>query len=156
MQIGGHIELNETPWQAIAHELEEESGYILKELKVLQPFKDQPASGNNVVHPVPFTMNTHDVGSEHYHSDLCYGFVADDIPQNSVQSDESLDLRWLSLAEMKNAAKQGEVLSDVVQVYEFLISHIEIYAQVSATNFSLNKPIAPTATYKRGSIIRKA
>ena len=29
-QIGGHIELNETPWQSIAHELEEESGYTLE------------------------------------------------------------------------------------------------------------------------------
>ena len=27
MQIGGHIELDETPWQSVVHELFEESGY---------------------------------------------------------------------------------------------------------------------------------
>ncbi len=32
MQVGGHIELDETPWQAVEHELREESGYTLAEL----------------------------------------------------------------------------------------------------------------------------
>lgn len=35
MQIGGHIELDETPWQTVAHELEEESGYTPYELTVV-------------------------------------------------------------------------------------------------------------------------
>ena len=26
LQFGGHVELNETPWQAVVHELREESG----------------------------------------------------------------------------------------------------------------------------------
>src|SRR3954465_16018556 len=37
MQFGGHIELNENPWQAITHELREEAGYELDELFILQP-----------------------------------------------------------------------------------------------------------------------
>lgn len=74
LQIGGHIELNETPWQAISHELAEESGYTLDDVQVLQYTGAQVEGGSNVVHPVPFAMNTHNVGNEHYHSDLCYGF----------------------------------------------------------------------------------
>lgn len=34
LPIGGHVELNESPWQAIAHELDEESGYSMSQLMV--------------------------------------------------------------------------------------------------------------------------
>lgn len=37
LQPGGHVELNENPWQAIEHELREETGYTFDELEVLQP-----------------------------------------------------------------------------------------------------------------------
>lgn len=39
MQFGGHIELDETPWQAVRHELMEESGYDLSDLQILQPMQ---------------------------------------------------------------------------------------------------------------------
>src|SRR5690349_16040516 len=50
-QFGGHIELNETPWQAIAHELEEESGYMLDNVQILQPSKRLSSVVSAVVHP---------------------------------------------------------------------------------------------------------
>lgn len=37
MQPGGHVELHETPWQAVVHEIEEEAGYEISQLKILQP-----------------------------------------------------------------------------------------------------------------------
>ena len=37
LQFGGHIEPHETPWEAITHELLEESGYELGQLELLQP-----------------------------------------------------------------------------------------------------------------------
>lgn len=89
MQIGGHIELDETPWQAMAHELEEESGFTLDELSVLQPTIGRVRDVDNINHPVPFTMNTHNVGNDHYHSDLCYGFVAENLPENQTAEGES-------------------------------------------------------------------
>ncbi len=36
-QIGGHVELHENPWQAIQHEIKEESGYDITDLMILQP-----------------------------------------------------------------------------------------------------------------------
>ena len=36
LQPGGHIEHTENPWQALAHELREETGYELSQLRVLQ------------------------------------------------------------------------------------------------------------------------
>ena len=89
MQIGGHIELDETPWQAMVHELKEESGYEPSELSVLQHTDKLPADVGNISHPIPFSMNTHSVGNEHFHSDLCYGFVAYDTPKASAAAGES-------------------------------------------------------------------
>lgn len=151
MQIGGHIELNETPWMAIAHELEEESGYQLSELDVAQYTADRVVDGNNVSHPTPFLMNTHNVGNEHYHSDLCFGFVAQDTPKNTVVDGESMDLRWLTLSELQQAARNGEALEDVCNMYAFLIEHLDSYVLVPASSFSIGKPITAGAIYKRGA-----
>ena len=151
MQIGGHIELNETPWQAMAHELEEESGYKLGDVDVLQFTADQIPTTTNVSHPTPFSMNTHLVGNEHFHSDICYGFVAGTEPIFQVAEGETNDLRWMSLFELDNGAIHGEVLKDVAATYRFLISHVNEYVYVPAANFSIDKPLVATATYKRGA-----
>lgn len=37
LQFGGHVELDETPWQAVLREIAEESGYDKNQLKLLQP-----------------------------------------------------------------------------------------------------------------------
>lgn len=152
MQIGGHIELQETPWQAVAHELYEESGYSLAELMVLQFTTDSVEASGNVTHPVPFTVNTHRVGgleATHYHSDLCFGFVAQAAPIGSVAATESTDLRWLTVAELKIAAESGQLVKDVYLIYTFLLSHIGLYAQVPSTSFSLEEPKNIGMVYKR-------
>lgn len=43
---GGHIELDETPWAAMLHELREEAGYDAGQLLVLQPTIAHASSGN--------------------------------------------------------------------------------------------------------------
>jgi 8-oxo-dGTP pyrophosphatase MutT (NUDIX family) len=65
MQIGGHIELDETPWQTVAHELKEESGYNLEDLDVLQYTSDSLKEAGNITHPTPLLVNTHNVGNDH-------------------------------------------------------------------------------------------
>jgi len=156
MQIGGHIELDETPWQTMVHELREESGYTPEELFVLQHTESLPADVGNISHPVPFAMNTHSVGNEHYHSDLCYGFVALELPKENVAEDESDDFLWASTDELAQLASEGRALEDVANCYEFLLQNIESYVQVPAQNFSLEKPIKSSATYRRGAVEREA
>ncbi len=151
MQIGGHIELNETPWQSVAHELAEESGYSLDELSVVQPTADRVEDSGQVVHPTPFTMNTHLVGNEHFHSDLCYGFVAESAPISNVADGEATDLRWMSHSELSSGAEEGEVLKDVASIYDFLLEHMDQYVLVPANSFSLGKPLFASVTYKRGA-----
>ena len=151
MQIGGHIELDETPWQSIAHELAEESGYTLDELKVVQHTADRVIEVASVNHPTPFCVNTHSVGNDHFHSDLCYGFVAEGPAAKLPAEGESADLRWLTLPEMESAVHRGEALEDMWHMYEYLVRNLGTYAPIAATDFSVSKPSKVTATYKYGA-----
>jgi 8-oxo-dGTP diphosphatase len=148
MQIGGHIELTQTPWQAVATELREEAGYELAELKVLQSLPEPPELDDAVVHPQPFLMNTHDVGGGHYHNDTCYGFSAEFASGADPDADESQELRWLTLDELQKAAERGEALQDTTDIYTYLLSHIESLHAVPASAFSVDKP-TKGITYKR-------
>ncbi len=150
MQIGGHLELNQTPWQALAAEILEESGYTLNELKLLQPIAEFGDGGPAVTHPIPFNVNTHLVNNEHYHTDLCYGFVAAQKPKLSVHKDESNDLRWMSVEELRQAYDEGEVLKDVYRRYEFLVRNREKFVELSPETFSLEHPRVSGALYKKG------
>ena len=151
MQIGGHIELDQTPWQTVAHELKEESGYRLDELKILQYTDDRLQESGNVTHPTPLLVNTHYVGNEHYHSDLCYGFVAKDKAHDDVAQDESTDIRWLTLHQLQSGANNGEVLKDVLYIYEFLLRNFNKLIPVDTSTYSLDKPLSTGIVYKRGA-----
>lgn len=148
MQIGGHIELNQTPWQAVADELRDEAGYELGELKVLQPYKELPQVEKTIVHPVPLLANTHSVGNEHYHSDMCYAFVAESSPLHQRAEGESNDLRWLSLAELQGEVDRAVALRDVADIYNFIVQQVYALYPIPADQYSLAKPQAGI-TYKR-------
>ncbi len=123
MQAGGHVELNENPWQAISHEIIEETGYSLNQLKILQPkhFTITHLS-NAVVHPVPIVQNTHlymPGVSTHKHIDIVYGFVATETPNGKPNEDESQNIIWVTLEELRafdplkitsNAKEIGEAM----------------------------------------------
>jgi len=151
MQIGGHIELEQTPWQAMAAELREETGFSLDEVEILQPSEMLPREYANISHPVPFAMSTYNVGDEHYHSDMCFAFVANNLPTGSVAEGESNKLRWVTLNELSELASNGEALQDVAYTYEYLLQHIDQMKRVATSSFSLKKPERTGLVYKRGS-----
>lgn len=105
LPVGGHIELDETPWGAMAHELEEESGYRMSDMMVMQPKLRVPQYPEVAVHPQPLFMNTHDITSEHYHSDTAYLFVAQGDPTAMPDDGESADLRWLNRAQVAQLSR---------------------------------------------------
>lgn len=141
MQPGGHVELSETPWQALEHEIREETGFRLEELSVLQPAGHPLRATGAVVHPVPMVFNTHTAGSNtHYHTDLCYGFVALAPPTHPPAAGESGDIRWLTLDELENSADEF-VLRNVIEMYRAIIDcFVDEYRRVSAKVFSLKAP----------------
>lgn len=143
MQIGGHIELEETPWAAVAHEIAEESGYSLRELTLLQ-YRAMPVQVRGAVtHPTPYLVNTHTAGPQpHYHTDFCYAFIAESMAAHLPEKGESADLRWLTVRELKqlDAASPKELLGDVLDIYESILSQLPKLQKAPADGFSLDEP----------------
>lgn len=140
MPVGGHIELNETPWQAVAHELLEESGYTLEQLNVLQPKSRIQNVARVAHHPHPILFNTHSVPGKHFHSDIAFGLVADSDPSQPIAEGESSDLRWLT-REQIIALSPDDAYENTRQVYLFIIdTALRDWDQVAATTFSVSAP----------------
>jgi len=137
LPVGGHIELNETPWQAIAHELTEESGYQLSELQILQPAQRITTLANVMLHPQPIVTNTHDITAEHFHSDVAYAFIANGEPKGQPDDGESMDLRWLSRKDLGALTKE-EVWHNTVQTCYFIMDTVlQEWERVPTKDFSL-------------------
>jgi len=142
MQIGGHIELDETPWQAIAHEIAEEAGYKLNNLEIYQPDYMPVELSDVVVHPVPSLVVTYQPVPGHYHTDFAYVFHEISKPSGAPDANESNDFRWMTFDELLSGKEAGEVLSDVAETYVKLRGIIGSngYKQLPASLFSLAKP----------------
>jgi 8-oxo-dGTP pyrophosphatase MutT (NUDIX family) len=140
MQVGGHVELDETPWQSMQHELAEEAGFDFAELQVLQHSAQTPQVTGAIVHPTPLFSNTHKVGADHFHSDYCYGFVATGAPSGTVSAGEPDDLRWCTIDELRSYATQGIALQDTTDIYRFLLGELNTYNRMPAADCALHKP----------------
>ena len=120
---GGHIELNETPWQSAAHELEEETGYKIDDLEILQPKLRLSVLPDAVVHPQPFISQSHRVVGEHFHTDLSYAFVANSLPVEAVAEGESTDIRWLTIDEVE-ALSDTQIVPNVREMYKYIFKEL--------------------------------
>jgi 8-oxo-dGTP pyrophosphatase MutT (NUDIX family) len=125
LQPGGHVELNENPWQAIEHELREESGYTFDQLEVLQPAGSLQSITNAELHPMPVVVNTHDFDSEgtHKHTDISFAFVAHGEPLFAPADGESRDLRWLSVEQL-NALDSTEIFENVREIGRYVLDRV--------------------------------
>jgi|SRR5271157_4471122 len=87
---GGHIELNETPDEAVIREVKEETGLDLELL-------DYGPAVNSISHDVirslavPFDANLHRAGD---HDHYCMYFAGAVDNPDFVKSEESRDIRW--------------------------------------------------------------
>ena len=111
LQFGGHIELDETPWQTIAHELEEESGYSLDQFRVAQPLGRMPKlTPETTPHPLPMSYHTHifKPGNphHHFHTDAGYLLVTDQEPAGNPDDDESEAIEAFTLEELQQLPKE--------------------------------------------------
>lgn len=141
MPIGGHVEVDETAWGAVAHELIEEAGYELSDVDVLQPTRRLTVFPGAILHPQPVCLNTHDITPDHFHSDTAYAMVVRGEPTHALAPGESDDIRWLT-------RKQVEVLSDEEtfrnskQVYLYVFDELlDSWERVPANEYSTEKPV---------------
>ncbi len=142
MEVGGHMELDETPWQTIARELMEEAGYSLNNLEIYQPSYMPTALTKVLVHPSPTLVVTYQPVPGHYHTDMAYAFHEISEPGSKPRESESQELSWMTLAELNEGVLQRTVLSDVGDIYLVLKDAIgsEGYKRIATTEFSLDKP----------------
>jgi 8-oxo-dGTP pyrophosphatase MutT (NUDIX family) len=125
LQPGGHVELTETPWQAVLHEITEETGFDLAQLHLLQPKVRIKTLRSAVLHPQPLVHNTHHFDPEgvHKHSDISYAFLADGVPSGVPDEGESLDQRWLSFDEIQQLSST-EVYDNVRDIAKYLFQDV--------------------------------
>lgn len=120
LPVGGHVELMETPWQAMAHEVQEESGYEFEQLQILQPPSRLKQIHGAIHHPSPVGMNTHQIPADHFHTEVEYGFVVNADPVGNTDEGESTDLRWLTSDEL-DALSAEEIFPNTRDVYRFIL-----------------------------------
>jgi hypothetical protein len=120
LPVGGHIELDESPWAGVLHEIEEESGYEPKQLMVMQPAKRVGKMDGVKTHPVPLFLQTHEFKkyAGHSHIDMGFLFVTDEMPANRPHDGESSDVRWLNHREI--IENLTHMPPDAKQIYEFI------------------------------------
>ncbi|HET7827765.1 MAG TPA: NUDIX domain-containing protein [Candidatus Saccharimonadales bacterium] len=100
MQFGGHIELDENPWQAVVRELLEETGYDINQLEILQPKPAIKKLTGITTHPLPIAYTTHRAGPGHFHSDAAFAFVSNQQPKHELVKTESSQVRLLNRDEL--------------------------------------------------------
>jgi 8-oxo-dGTP diphosphatase len=98
LPIGGHVELDEDPEQALYREIREECGLKVRILA------DRPDVGHRGVKPLPTPsyMDAHRIGKTHRHVAFVYfGVSASD--RVKLHAREHSEFRWFSKEELKEA-----------------------------------------------------
>lgn len=136
MQYGGHVELDETPWDALLREIREESGYEPDQLQVLQPVPHIKAVGSNTIDPVPVSINTHPFGGDtsHFHTDLAYAFITRESPRNKEDERESAEHLRLTKAEL-SALGPDRMFENVKQIGLFIFSIVDSWQAVNISEY---------------------
>ena|SRR3989344_5335987 len=105
LPIGGHIEKNETPDDALLREIFEETGLKVRILGGANIF-----SGGNIVKELatPFHVNVHNVG-DHDHCSFFYVCEALDEEKLKANQAEVEDLKWFSMEELTQEKIKPEI-----------------------------------------------
>lgn len=94
LPLGGHVEPNEDPEEALFREIHEECGLAAGDIEV---YGTKAPIGSETVIPLfpPYDMNIHHFSGEHWHIGMIY--FARALHHNvRLNADEHTDLRWFS------------------------------------------------------------
>lgn len=139
--FGGHVELNENPWSAVTHEISEESGYTMDQLKVLQPRVPAPALSGVVIHPSPAAILSVRYGdTDHYHTDLSYAFVTHEAPAGVLDAGESEEIHMFTLAEL-TAMPEAAIPENVRELSKYILQEcVSNWKHVGCAAFKTGNP----------------
>lgn len=99
LPVGGHIEKDETPDDAVKRESREETNLEISLISVPKFEK----LGNVITHlATPFYVNVHNVG-DHHHVGFFYVSIATDISKLLINKEEVLDATWFTQGEVNES-----------------------------------------------------
>lgn len=113
----GHVEVNESPIDALYKEIDEEAGIHVSHLELIDTSPSAQGlqrSEGAVYIPVPFSMEYHTITPEHRHINMAY-VLRCDTDTVHPQAGESQTYRWFSHAELEaftetNASIRSEAM----------------------------------------------
>ena len=100
---GGHIELNETPIDALYREIAEEVGIHKHDLRLIELKPTLPTGDHSVSLPLPFDLNVHKTDGDHKHIDLCY-VLSSNTDKVHPGEGESQEWQWMNEFEIEDFA----------------------------------------------------
>lgn len=120
LPFGGHVELNESPWQAVLREVEEEAGYNRSQLKVIQPRDSISALTELNVLPQPLFLASYDYDDFHKHTDIAFAFLVETDPPGATSADESQDYSWFNISTLKDLTPE-KAFFNTIEVYDCVL-----------------------------------
>lgn len=112
LPIGGHIELDEDPDQALFREITEEAGLDQSHLKILNPKPQFESEGTKFLY-TPSFLDIHHISPTHRHVGMIH-FLISDTNQVTLAGREHSDIKWLSRNDLR---KTEYNLSPAIKFY---------------------------------------
>jgi len=112
LPVGGHIELNEDPEEALFREIKEETGIDKSDLTVLSSKPEIASDGTKFLF-TPSFLDIHKITETHRHVGITY-LLSSKTDKLVLAADEHNGIRWLGLSELEN--KEFEI-SPAVKFY---------------------------------------
>lgn len=122
---GGHIELDETPIDALYREVSEEVGIHKHNVRLVLLKPTLLTHGHSVSLPVPFDINVHKTDAVHKHIDFCYVLISN---TNKVRPNkgESQEWCWLNQYEIEDfEAIPPDTKTRILAGLHFALEHAE-------------------------------
>lgn len=100
LPLGGHIELDENPEQALFRELKEETGLGKFDLVVMSDKPDYKSDEQRFLY-TPNQLDIHRINEKHWHVGIIY-FIRSSTDKVHLQEDEHNEIEWLSTEDLHN------------------------------------------------------
>lgn len=123
LPFGGHIELDENPWQAVLREVEEEIGYTIRNLQIIQPVDTISEFTDISLLPQPLFLAAYDYDENHKHTDIAFAFIVESDPPGATLADESKEFAWFDLEALAKLPAD-KIFNNTVGVYQLSLIHI--------------------------------
>ena len=114
LPIGGHIELNEDPEEALFREIEEETGLSKNEVEILSEKPSFTSSKQRYLY-TPNLLDVHTINEKHKHIGIIY-FLRAKHDKVQLEVDAHNDIKWLTKEDLKDLKYQ--IREDIVYAAE--------------------------------------